>query len=188
MFEGYRIIFWGIFITTFHINIGPLQILPNFLGYFLIFMGIKSLMEEFTSEDLIKAKTTALLLGIYSLIAGVLDLVLSDSRGAFLPVVLLPVVAAMLELFLFYYLFRGSAVFLKESGQGELADSCVAKTRGYLLLFILLTNLEIVGLTFQLQSLLTVFAIAMICLRIWLMATISGLKNTVSDLRIQTGE
>lgn len=51
MSEGYRKIFWGIFIATFNINIGMVKILPSFVGFLIISSGLKLILQEAGTES-----------------------------------------------------------------------------------------------------------------------------------------
>lgn len=44
MIHGYKKVFWGMFFTAFHLNLGPIQILPNFIAILIISSGIKEII------------------------------------------------------------------------------------------------------------------------------------------------
>ena len=44
--KGYNRLFWGILITIFHINIGYISIIPDFVGYMLIYSGLNVLSTQ----------------------------------------------------------------------------------------------------------------------------------------------
>ena len=46
MYEGLSKILWGIFIATFNINLGPIKILPAFVGFMVIASGINTIYNE----------------------------------------------------------------------------------------------------------------------------------------------
>lgn len=57
---GYKKIFWGFIFTFLDINLGTFDILPNFLGYYFIYLGCVKLAEE--DEYFSKACTPAMFL------------------------------------------------------------------------------------------------------------------------------
>jgi len=76
MRDGYKIIFWGIFISTFHINFGIVQILPVFIGFLIIRLGIKSIVEEYDCTSLHNAVKVAALTAAVSAVGSIIGLVL----------------------------------------------------------------------------------------------------------------
>ena len=44
MFDGYKKVFWGMLLTMFHLNLGAIQILPNFIAILIICSGIKKIL------------------------------------------------------------------------------------------------------------------------------------------------
>ncbi len=73
MFSGYRLIFWGIFFISFHINLGNLQLLPNFIGWAMIAGGVGRLRNRQPSESFHKASILAFIAVIYSVITFLTD-------------------------------------------------------------------------------------------------------------------
>ena len=55
MTTGYNKIFWGFIFLTFHINLGSIKLLPDFISYIIIYFGIKELLEEYNLGSLKKA-------------------------------------------------------------------------------------------------------------------------------------
>ena len=74
MKQGYKKIFWGFLIVLFNINIGPVNILPDFLGYFIIGSGLSVIQGEFENKSLKKANKVAKLLFLYTVIISILQL------------------------------------------------------------------------------------------------------------------
>ena len=55
MILGFKKIFWGNIITIFHLNLGPIEILPNFIGFLIISSGIKEVLCKYDNSNLRKA-------------------------------------------------------------------------------------------------------------------------------------
>jgi hypothetical protein len=63
MYEsGYNKLFWGMIFVIFNINIGIINLLPNFIGYILIFSGLSILSAQHSIYE--KGKTPAVILTI----------------------------------------------------------------------------------------------------------------------------
>jgi len=70
MYKAYSQIFWGAVITIFNINIGWLNLLPNFAGYILIAVGLSKIIANNTNnvDCAKKAKAIAWVLAVYSFV------------------------------------------------------------------------------------------------------------------------
>lgn len=79
MEQGYKKIFWGFLITVFDINIGPINILPDFIGYYIIGSGIYIIYEKFENNNLKTANTKANFLMCYSLIIGIIKYAINSN-------------------------------------------------------------------------------------------------------------
>lgn len=55
MTTGYNKIFWGFIFLTFHINLGSIKLLPDFISYTVIYFGIQELKEEYKLDSLKQA-------------------------------------------------------------------------------------------------------------------------------------
>lgn len=64
-YPGYKKLFWAMIIISFHINIGYIKILPEAIGYMLIYFGLKNLSEQ--NENYEKGKIPAIILTILTL-------------------------------------------------------------------------------------------------------------------------
>ena len=83
MEKGYKKVFWGFLITIFDINIGSINILPDFIGYFIMGSGIYTLYSEFKNDNFKIANTLANFLMGYSLIMGIVDYaILTNNIGS----------------------------------------------------------------------------------------------------------
>lgn len=55
MSTGYNKIFWGFIFLTFHISLGSIKFLPDFVSYIIIYYGIKELVKEYKLNSLKEA-------------------------------------------------------------------------------------------------------------------------------------
>ena len=63
-YSSYNKLFWGFIFVFININLGPIDVFPNFIGFFLICAGVTTLVSQHQAFE--KAKVPALLLGILS--------------------------------------------------------------------------------------------------------------------------
>ena len=174
MFEGFRSIFWGIFFITFHINLGPIAILPAFVGYMIVSRGIDQLQAEFTSPYFRKARITSMLLTILGVISFLLIWVIQQ-QSIFMDYY--PLLFSVLELFLVYYILEGSIEKFKAMDNKALAGDYHSEQRTYTVFM----TIYIIGMCIAITIVGTAFAFAMILiglfLRLWLMMMLGRLKR-----------
>lgn len=175
MEKQYQKIFWGIFILTFHLNLGPMEIFPGFVGYLMIFSACRSFYEE---SDLPSFKTAGRYAAVLSAL-GVLDKLLSFS-GFFTwnPLITLWMpLMGVLELLLFYHLLGGSIVRLESSEQKEEAEDLLRTQK--ILTLLLSAQVVLSYLAFQLflSPLVLVASAGAILLRIYIMSIVASLRQ-----------
>lgn len=67
MNKAFNKIFWGIMLVYVNVNIGSFDILPNFIGFLLIYFGINELIKETGTRDLNKYRYLAIFFFVVSL-------------------------------------------------------------------------------------------------------------------------
>lgn len=176
MSEGYRKIFWGIFIATFNIKLGIVKILPAFVGFIIISSGINILIEETKLESFKKGKLYSNILA-FVLFFGGLPALLGANLESNIFYQLIPVVYLTLELLLFYKVFEGSIEKLYIENP-EFAKDYESKLNFYIIASIINNVLLCIVLVFNFENILTAFTgIVVLVLRIFLMTSMSRLKK-----------
>ena len=80
MNSGYNKIFWGFIFLIFHINLGSIKLLPDFISYMVIYFGIKELIDQYKLESLKQSANCASILIFIAFIIGVILVFVSGSR------------------------------------------------------------------------------------------------------------
>jgi hypothetical protein len=134
MYEsGYNKLFWGMIFIIFNINIGIINLLPNFIGYILIFSGLGILSEQHDIYG--KGKTPAVILTIIT----VKDIVnmgnINFLNGQYqinnLWFSAAGVVEKLLSLYLIFIICKGIYLLAEEGGFTELRDSAKGRFTFY---------------------------------------------------------
>ncbi len=180
MFSGYRLIFWGIFFISFHINLGNLQLLPNFIGWAMIAGGVGRLRNRQPSESFHKASILAFIAVIYSVITFLTDFAGSQALNFNPNLLFMMMFISIVELLAEYFIIKGSAEYLYNSGNIEFADDLAGRFRNYLIIDILLLIAVLISFTLYSPA-ITIFAIFGLLLRIWFLIIIHGLKKFYMD-------
>jgi hypothetical protein len=117
MKKGYNNITLGLILATFHINLGTLQIVPTFIGWIIVAMGVDSLLKPEGQALMNKSKKLSEALIITSLL-GLIMTALDRSIGN---PYLLTIIVSLIELFFIYYFLRG--VTERYMAKGKITDA-----------------------------------------------------------------
>ena len=179
MYEGLNKMFWGIFFATFHLNLGPVKILPAFVGFMLISSGINTIYVEHKDEEWKKALDLSRIAIVVSLLGGVIDFFLFGAYNYSIIILLWPILLMVVELLMFYNFFIGLVKYFHSMGKIEVSESLIGSSRFYLIIFIINTAFLSFTQLFNWEGINTLLAIIFIILRISLMVIISGLKKQI---------
>lgn len=177
MSEGYKKIFWGIFIATFNISLGMITILPAFVGWIIATNGIFDLDKNNPDCDYSGVETAARVLVAASLGGSLLSLVGGSQVDSFMPLLFFPVFIIAIELVVFHRLLESSIQHLTSTGSKELAAEYTGKDRTYIVLVGITLILLIFSLSVNNETTSLLGALMAVATRIYLMATISSLRK-----------
>ncbi|MBN7773009.1 hypothetical protein [Clostridium aminobutyricum] len=120
--RGYRFVFWGLVLSILHINIGEMEILPNFIAVLIIAKGISIVLEDNGNKYLLRAR---MLCRIYAGVQGAAFVMEMVKEGLLLNnidavlnetlTLLLFASNSILNIAFLFYLFMGSELLLFES-------------------------------------------------------------------------
>lgn len=180
---GYKKIFWGIFIATFNIKLGIIKILPAFVGFLFIVMGLNDIYEETKLESLKGAYNLGILTVAMSFISGVADYFSYSSLYSPIPMSIWRVLYCLIELILFFKILESSIEYLKLRNYQDMATNYIDKLRVYTILSIMNIILMNFALLFNFNKFLLVTSLIRIALRIFMMVITNSLKKLfIGDL------
>lgn len=184
---GFKNIFWGILITVFDINLGPINILPNFLGYFIIGSGINKILDEFENKNFITAKTVSNFLGLYSLILSIANITALNEGFQYENIIesSLFIFSSSISLIMAFFILSGTIELYLSRNDSNHAVNIENKQRKYILLHILGLLLIIFSMNFSNATYKMTVIIYMIVIQIYFAKIISGIGNTFSDDNIE---
>ncbi|WP_027623419.1 hypothetical protein [Clostridium lundense] len=131
---GYNKLFWGMIFIIFDINLGTINILPNFIGYMLIYSALNILEKQ--HEIYKKGKIPAMILTILTLN----DIIHTDKNNLlsgeyqspnFLGM-LIGTIVMIISIYLIYIICKGIYYISIERGFDELKESTETRWRFYL--------------------------------------------------------
>lgn len=179
MSEGYRVMFWGIFFITFHINLGPISILPAFIGYLIVSRGIDRLQGEFASPFFRKARLVSNGLTILGVIS---FLLVWFPQSESIMMSYYPLSFSILELFLVYYVLEGSMERMLACGDGRQVDSYRSEQRSYLIFMTIYIVGMCLAITIAEEISTTLMILLGLFLRFWFLAMLGRLKRSAMDV------
>ena len=188
MYEGLNKVFWGIFIATFNINLGPIKILPAFVGFMIISSGINTIYTEHRYDEFKKSLDFSRIVTVIALFGGLIELFTQDSYQYSLILQIWPIILMIVELLMFYYLFVGIILYFESIGNVSVTERIIGSSRLYMIIFIINIAFLSFVMLFNLRGFNTLLAIVFIILRISLMVMISGLKKDLIPDNLDEGE
>lgn len=117
MVKGYKNIVLGLILATFHINLGTLPIIPSFIAWIIVAMGVELIEEaegQLSFNRSKKACAALIILTLLDLIKTNIDISLGNPY-------MLSILVALIELFFVYYFFRGVTQMFEAKGKIEYA-------------------------------------------------------------------
>lgn len=166
MDKGYKNIFWGLFFASFHINLGLIKILPTFVAWAIIAVGIEMLYKETLYKSLSRAAVLSNIAVLYTVVTGILSLI-NPRVELFTAYNLVATISfALLELLIEFYILQGSIEYLDKNGLDDLVPEFVKYQRNYSIVFLLFTLVSCISLTLHIDELMYFYAIIILLLRI----------------------
>lgn len=158
MEQGYKNVFWGSLIVLFNINIGFINIMPNFLGYFIIGLGLVKMLDEFDNKGFRVAKKIANLLFVYTLCMSILNIIgFSEMVGYSneyhyknIIDIGLSVLVSIFNLLMTFDILSGTINLYLSREQDNQANFLVRSQRTYTVLFIL--SLILISISFNISN------------------------------------
>lgn len=168
MSEGYNKIFWGFIFITFHINLGSIQVLPNFIGYLIIYFALEKISEEYDMKvfkESAKYCSVLIVMSFLSLLMGFASNIELINNTVFN--IIWMNIFNIVELIMIYKLLCGSSEILKIKNN-SLSDSYSNKTGIYVILASIVTVANTINNIFVSEGLNVCVVILALSLRIWI--------------------
>lgn len=143
MKSSFRKIFWGLLLILLEIHIVIIDILPDPLGYFLIFSGVSALeMEKNASGDRNKVKTMALSLLFISIPTIFIQNTPNEVVSPYSVWPMYMTGLGILKLVLVFYLLKFMAAIAQERGVVELAKRTENTGKVYITAMLIVTLIQ----------------------------------------------
>lgn len=153
---GFAKLFWGLLLVFLDFRVNGFDVLPDIIGFILVYSGLSMLAEEHARFLQAKKITVPLLvLSILDLIPGQLQI--SVTEPASLLGFLLAAVATVLNLLLLYYICQGIGELARAEEQHELVNK--AGVRWQYFLWVSIAGLALLPIAMGAAGVAALFAI-----------------------------
>ncbi len=182
MDRGYQKIFWGLIFVTFHLNLGPLRLLPPFVGWLILISGLHELTSRFQNssisiESFQRAISFGKVLVALTLVDTIGTLVAGGALMESLVFLYYPIIVIMLEIIIFFYILEGTYKVFSELSFEERKVETQKKLRTYMVMGISSAVILIFTLFFNHTGTMVIGVLLGIVAVIYLLVYFSQLKK-----------
>ncbi|WP_195263457.1 MULTISPECIES: hypothetical protein [unclassified Clostridium] len=170
MLNGYKKIFWGMFFTAFHINLGSIQFLPNFIAILIVSSGIREILIDNENASLNLSLKLNNISAFVSFIIFILPFLGIDTSSN--NIVLTEIcfnVVSILEIIVIVKLLEGTSQILSEKYSDSLGKEYRNKAIKYLWLYpvvIIVINFNFIFMSEMIELVLGIYALI---IKLWIM-------------------
>lgn len=182
MKDGYNKIFWGMFFATFHINLGAIEVLPNFVGLLIVCSGIKEILKDYKYDSFEKALNYISIQMLISFIAFVLPFI--GLTTLFENNILLNItwfnIVSILEIFGIAKLLEGSSELLAERLVGSGSEESIEyknKAEKYIVIYSIVVVLANINFIFMGSWIALITGIVGLITKLWVMFSLKRLSK-----------
>lgn len=177
MKDQYNKLFWGIILATFHINLGMIRILPEFIGWWMVSSACYELYDISKNTKFMKARKVSGAMAIWSLAASLLSLA-SFNSGMVLDILqFASVIFIMMEMLFVANILEASAVTFHSNGRTELYPFYVRRAGISSTLLAAVASAFCIALVLSDTFFITAAAILGIGIRIWLAVMMKSMSQ-----------
>jgi hypothetical protein len=183
---NYTRVFWGIILVYFNINLGPVDILPNFIGYYLIASGLAALSEENPSYNIGKIPAACMIFISFACIfipSNIYSKSLIPPNAWSLGI---PGIFAVINLVILFSICKGVYNEAEFYGNTDLMNK--AKVRWYWQLFLTAVNLILVPFMLTMMDSVTAFFWIIVIASFISVMFVAGLLRLARDKMVDIEE
>lgn len=183
--NGFNNVFWGYIVVVFNINLGPINLLPDFLGYFIMALGLSKIISKFENKSISSAKVMMNFLFVYSLIFSIFNIMgIRDLYSAIYKDVIglgLTIFISIIRLIATFKILSGVIDLYLNIGKENEAESMESSQRTYTVL----TIIGLLGFTISVNTLneyfLGVIAIFLVIVYIYYAVLLNRIRKSINE-------
>lgn len=169
--NGYKKVFWGMILTTFHFNLGPIEILPDFIAILIICSGINEILVNYKNESIKKALKLFDIKVFMSFITFALPFIgIENGFNNIIVNIIWLNVGSILEILSIVKLLEGTSEILSENYNTYLGSKYKGKAIGYIYFYsvvVIISNINYIFMSESLGLIIAVYALIIKCMVIF---------------------
>jgi hypothetical protein len=169
--NGYKKVFWGMIFTTFHFNLGPIEILPDFIAILIICSGIKEILAHYNNESIKKALKLFNIKVFMSFITFVLPFIgIENGFNNIIANIIWFNVGSILEILSIVKLLEGTSEILSKNYNTYLGNKYKSKAVSYIYFYsvvLILSNINYIFMSESVGLIIAVYALIIKCMVIF---------------------
>lgn len=130
---GFKKVFWGIFIATFNVNMGTYRILPPFIGWIVVAIGIMEIQKKSETVDYNLSKYASFILIGAALVGDIFKILGTGGSNPLFILLFYPVILMIIEFLLFYNLIETTIKSIFKNNLNKIVDVYVERGKTYIL-------------------------------------------------------
>jgi hypothetical protein len=137
--SGYNKLFWGMMFIIFHINLGPISVLPSFIGYMVIYSGLNILSSQHKVYEKGKIPSIVLIVLTFKDVwhNENNNIITGQFTNLGLTTLIITTMGTLINLYLIYIICKGIYELCKQRGLNEFMDSTIATWKFYLVVVLI---------------------------------------------------
>ncbi|WP_133014675.1 hypothetical protein [Clostridium cuniculi] len=182
MNSGYNKIFWGFIFLIFHIKLGSIKLLPDFISYMVIYFGIKELIDQYKLESLKQSANYASILIFIAFIKLLITFSISSEmiNNIYFNIIWMNVFN-IVEIIMIYKLLVGSSEILKIKNN-DLYDNYNNKISIYLIIASIITVGNTINMIFYSAVIGVCIVFLALALRLWIIILVRRMYNLLKEV------
>lgn len=175
MSGGYNKIFWGLIFANFHMNLNGIELLPAFIGYIIVYLGVETIAKEYGNNNLGKSSKLCSILALMSFLVYAIQLAMSENILINIIFKIIWInVFSVIEMIMVYKLLEGSREVL-ESNNYKYFKEYDRKISIYLKGMTTSIVMSNINMIFVSGILVFIGAVISLTLTIWILVIMRGL-------------
>lgn len=179
MIKGCKKVFFGMLFNTFHFNLGPIQLLPDFIAIIIICSGIKEILEVYDNNSLdisLKLYNIKMIIAVIGFILPIIGIESIFGNNMILNITWFNI-GNILEALSIVKLLEGISQILKENFNTYLGDKYNNKTINYIYLYSIVIVLANINFIFMSNTIAFITAMYGLIVKLYVIFSIKPLYS-----------
>lgn len=176
--NGYKKVFWGMIFTTFHFNLGPIEILPDFIALLIICSGVKEILANYNNDSIKEAlKLFDIKVFMAFITFALLFVGIENTFNNIIVNIIWFNIGSILEILSIVKLLEGTSEILSENYNTYLGNKYKSKAIGYIYFYSVVLIASNINYIFMSESATFIIAIYALIIKVMVIFSFRKLYN-----------